>query len=129
MKLIQVKYLSADNTQGARFSASVGWDGPLRRITKGYDYALDYDDNVLAAARQLVAKIWETNAPEIVPDVGSTRAGFDVVRLKFQTKKTYLCKEGNDEFVIEAENIQEAKELVQIYNGIVIKEILEKEAQ
>ena len=82
MKLIQVKYLSADNTQGARFSASIGWDGPLRRITKGYDYALDYDDNI--TARELVSKIWETNAPEVEPDVGKTRAGFDVVRLQFK---------------------------------------------
>lgn len=90
MKLIQVKYLSADNTQGARFSASIGWDGPLRRITKGYDYALGYDENVLAAARQLVAKIWETNAPEVVPDVGKTRTGFDVVRLKFEKEKNDL---------------------------------------
>jgi len=85
MKLIQVKYLAADNTQGARFSASAGWDGPVRRITKGYDYALDYDNNIISAASQLVAKIWPNeNAPEVVPDVGKTRAGFEVVRLKFK---------------------------------------------
>ena len=87
MKLIQVKYLGPTNTQGTRFSASPGWDGPLRRITKGYDYALGYDENVLAAARQLVAKIWASNPPEVVPDVGKTRAGFDVVRLKFKEDK------------------------------------------
>ena len=129
MKLIQVKYLGPTNTQGTRFSVSTGWDGPTKRVVVGYDYALGYDENVLAAARQLVAKIWETNAPEVAPDVGKTRAGFDVVRLKFQTKKTYLCKEGNDEFLIEAENIQEARELVKIYNGVVIHEIPKKEAQ
>ena len=84
MKLIQVKYLGPTNTQGTRFSASAGWDGPVKRIIVGYDYALDYDDNVIAAARELVAKIWAINPPEVVPDVGKTRAGFDVVRLKFK---------------------------------------------
>ena len=44
-------------------------------------------------------------------------------------KKTFLCKEGNEDFLIEAENIQEAKELVEIYNGVVIHEIPKKEAQ
>ena len=93
MKLIQVKYLGPTDTQGTRFSASAGWDGPTERVIVGYDYAIDYDDNVIAAARQLVGKIWETktrrirrdlNPPEVVPDVGKTRAGFDVVRLKFK---------------------------------------------
>ena len=83
MKVIQVKYLAPTDTQGTRFSASVGWDGPTKRVTVGRDYSLDYDDNVIAAACQLVAKIWETNPPEVVPDVGKTRAGFDVVALKF----------------------------------------------
>ena len=132
MKLIQVKYLSATDTEGTRFFASNGWeahDGPVKQITVGYNYALNYGDNVLAAARQLVAKMWETNPPEVVPDVGKTRAGFDVVRLKFKMQKTFLCKEGNEEFLIEAENIEQAKQLVQIYNGIVIQEIPKKEAE
>ncbi len=83
MKLIQVRYLGPTDTQGTRFSASAGWDGPTKRVTVGRDYSLDYDDNVIAAARQLVAKIWDTNPPEVLPDVGKTRAGFDVVRLEF----------------------------------------------
>lgn len=84
MKLIQVKYLGPTNTQGTRFSVSTGWDGPTERVIVGYDYALDYDDNLIVAARQLVAKIWAINPPEVVPEVGKTRAGFDVVRLKFK---------------------------------------------
>ena len=88
MKLIQIEYLSATDTEGTRFSASVGWeahDGPgsLKRIIVGYNYAFNYTDNVIAAAEQLVDDIWETNPPEVVPDVGKTRAGFDVVALKF----------------------------------------------
>lgn len=83
MKVIQVKYLAATDTQGTRFSASAGWDGPTQRVTVGRDYSLDYDENVIAAARELVAKIWETNPPEVVPDFGMTRAGFEVVALKF----------------------------------------------
>ena len=94
MKLIQIEYLSATDTEGTRFSASVGWeahDGPgsLKRIIVGYNYAFNYTDNVIAAAEQLVDEIWETNPesllpkPEVVPDVGKTRAGFDVVALKF----------------------------------------------
>ena len=87
MKLIQVEYLSATDTEGTRFSASNGWeahDGPVKQITVGYNYALDYTDNVISAAEQLVDEIWEINPPEVVPDVGKTRAGFDVVRLKFK---------------------------------------------
>ena len=84
MKLIQVKYLSPTDTQGTRFSASAGWDGPVQRIIVGRNYALDYDDNVIVAARELVAKIWAINPPEVVPEVGKTRAGFDVVRLNFK---------------------------------------------
>ena len=96
MKLIQVEYLSATDTEGTRFLVSVGWqahDGPVKQITVGYDYALDYEDNVISAAQQLVDEMWETktrrirrdlNPPEVVPDVGKTRAGFDVVRLKFK---------------------------------------------
>jgi len=84
MKLIQVKYLGPTNTQGTRFSVSTGWDGPVQRITVGRDYSLDYVDNVIVAARELVAKIWAINPPEVVPDVGKTRAGFDVVRLNFK---------------------------------------------
>jgi len=38
-------------------------------------------------------------------------------------KKTYLCKEGNEEFYIEAENIEQARELVEIYNAVVIREM------
>jgi hypothetical protein len=97
MKLIQVEYLSATDTEGTRFLVSVGWqahDGPgsLKRLIVGYNYALDYTDNVISAAEQLVDEIWETktrrirrdlNPPEVVPDVGKTRAGFDVVALKF----------------------------------------------
>tara|TARA_B100000676_G_scaffold253411_1_gene259219 strand:+ start:105 stop:371 length:267 start_codon:yes stop_codon:yes gene_type:complete len=84
MKLIQVKYLGPTNTQGTRFSVSTGWDGTTKRVIVGYEYALDYNDNVISAAEQLVDEIWETNAPEVVPDVGKTRAGFDVVRLQFK---------------------------------------------
>ena len=84
MKLIQVKYLGPTNTQGTRFSVSTGWDGPKKRVIVGYEYALDYNDNVISAAEQLVDEIWETNAPEVVPDVGKTRAGFDVVSLQFK---------------------------------------------
>lgn len=93
MKLIQVKYLAPTDTQGTRFSASAGWDGETQRITVGRDYALDYDDNVIAAARELVAKIWETNAPEVVPEVGKTRAGVDVVRLDFTDSIYTLIEE------------------------------------
>ena len=84
MKLIQVKYLGPTNTQGTRFSVSTGWDGTTKRVIVGYEYALDYNDNVISAAEQLVDEIWETNAPEVLPDVGKTRAGFDVVRLQFK---------------------------------------------
>ena len=85
MKLIQVKYLGPTNTQGTRFSVSTGWDGPTERVIVGYASELDYDDNVIAAARQLVDKIcWYPNPPEVVPEVGKTRAGFDVVRLNFK---------------------------------------------
>lgn len=88
MKLIQVEYLSATDTEGTRFSASNGWeahDGPVKQITVGYNYALDYTDNVISAAEQLINEMcWiATNPPEVVPDVGKTRAGFDVVALKF----------------------------------------------
>ena len=41
-------------------------------------------------------------------------------------KKTYLCKEGNEEFYIEAENIEQARELVEIYNAVVIREMPNK---
>ena len=83
MKVIQVRYLEPDNTRGSRFVASTGWAGPVKRATIGTNYSLGYDDNVIAAARALVAKIWDTNPPEVVPDVGMTRAGFEVVALKF----------------------------------------------
>ena len=83
MKLIQVKYLGPTNTQGTRFSVSTGWDGPTQRIIVGFDYALDYEDNIIAAARQLVAKIWpDGNAPEVIPDVATVRR-VDVVSLRF----------------------------------------------
>ena len=83
MKIIQVRYLEADNTRGRRFVASTGGAGPGKRVIIGTDYSLGYDDNVIKAARALVAKTWETNPPEVVPDVGMTRAGFEVVALKF----------------------------------------------
>ena len=41
---------------------------------------------------------------------------------KGKKMKTYLCKEGNEEFYIEAENIEQARELVEIYNAVVIRE-------
>ena len=37
--------------------------------------------------------------------------------------KTYLCKEGTEEFIIEAKNRNEAEELAKMYNAVVIKEI------
>ena len=90
MKIIQVRYLEADNTRGSRFVASTGWAGPVKRVIIGTDYSIGYDDNVLKAARALVAETWETNPPEVVPEVGMTRAGFDVVRLKFEKEKNDL---------------------------------------
>ena len=48
-------------------------------------------------------------------------------KMNEKIKKTYLCKEGNKEFYIEANNIEEAKELiadraryVEINNPVVI---------
>lgn len=37
--------------------------------------------------------------------------------------KTYLCKEGNEQFTIEAENLKQAQEDAAIYNAKVIKEV------
>ena len=84
MKLVQVKTLPATDTQGRRFSVSLGGG---RRITVAYDYALDHDQNVIAAARELVAKLYPTPydpVPQVVPDVGYlANQNFDVVRLDF----------------------------------------------
>lgn len=84
MKLVQVKTLPATDTQGRRFSVSLGGG---RRITVPYDYALDHDQNVIAAARELVAKLYPTPydpVPHVVPDVGFlANQNFDVVRLDF----------------------------------------------
>ena len=37
--------------------------------------------------------------------------------------KTYLCKEGRETFTIKAKDRNEAEELAQIYNAIVIKQL------
>jgi hypothetical protein len=37
--------------------------------------------------------------------------------------KTYLCKEGTEEFIMKAKNRNEAEEFAQMYNAVVIKEI------
>ena len=37
--------------------------------------------------------------------------------------KTYLCKEGSKSFTMKAKNRNEAEELAQMYNAVVIKEI------
>lgn len=38
-------------------------------------------------------------------------------------KKTYLCKEHNEEFTVQASNLQEAEYFASIYGGVVIKEL------
>jgi|TARA_R100001086_G_scaffold248638_1_gene186087 hypothetical protein len=37
--------------------------------------------------------------------------------------KTYLCKEGTEKFIMKAKNRNEAVELAEMYNAVVIKEI------
>jgi len=39
--------------------------------------------------------------------------------------KKYLCIEDNEEFIIEADNLQQAREDASMYNASVIKEIRE----
>tara|TARA_R110000824_G_scaffold259469_1_gene448197 strand:- start:914 stop:1045 length:132 start_codon:yes stop_codon:yes gene_type:complete len=39
--------------------------------------------------------------------------------------KTFLCKEGRETFTIKAKNRQEAEEICEMYNAVIIKEIKE----
>ena len=52
MKAIQIKYLSATNTKGARYKA---WT-EAGSLTEAYDYSLDHKDNALALAKAYCAK-------------------------------------------------------------------------
>tara|TARA_R110002072_G_C7665108_1_gene509977 strand:+ start:177 stop:341 length:165 start_codon:yes stop_codon:yes gene_type:complete len=38
--------------------------------------------------------------------------------------KTYLCKEGKETFTIKAKSRNEAEEFAEMYNAVVIKEII-----
>lgn len=42
---------------------------------------------------------------------------------------TYLCKEGSEEFTIDADSYAEAQEDAQIYNAVVIRKLTAKEAK
>lgn len=44
-----------------------------------------------------------------------------------KTEKVFLCKEGTEEFLIHASNMDEAREAASLYNGVVIGEIKDKE--
>ena len=37
--------------------------------------------------------------------------------------KTYLCKEGSEEFTVEAVDLKDAKEQCEMWNAVVIKEL------
>ena len=37
--------------------------------------------------------------------------------------KTYLCKEGNQTFMMKAKNRKQAEEYAEMYNAVIIKEI------
>lgn len=52
MKAIQVRYLSATNTRGARYKAFTD----AGSMTVGFDYALDHEDNALVLARAYCKK-------------------------------------------------------------------------
>lgn len=38
--------------------------------------------------------------------------------------KTYLLKEGNEEFLIEVETLEEAEAAAAMYNAVIIKEVV-----
>jgi len=84
MKLIQVKRLGPTDTKGTRFSVTMG-NG--HRMICAYNYELDYDRNVIEAAREYVNKFYADYTgprPRVVPDVGHLASvDFDVVRLEF----------------------------------------------
>jgi len=42
-------------------------------------------------------------------------------------KNTYLCKEFDEEFIIEASSIEQAIEDAAIYGGVVLKQLTEEE--
>ena len=43
--------------------------------------------------------------------------------------KYYLCIEHGEEFIVEAESFEDAKESAQLYGGECIRELTEKETQ
>lgn len=39
----------------------------------------------------------------------------------------FLCQEDNEQFIVEAIDLREAKERAEVYNAVVIKEVPKKE--
>lgn len=37
--------------------------------------------------------------------------------------KKYLCREGSEEFILDAENLAQAQEYAAMYNAVVIREL------
>ena len=72
MKVIQVKYLRATDTQGERMKASAtNWGSK----TVGWDYAIDFDGNAALAAEALIAKVYANDPEDLHPTISRYNGG------------------------------------------------------
>jgi len=64
--LIKTRFLGPTNYRGSRIVATHKWcDGDTKRVTIGWDYALNAQDNHLAAAQALVAVMFDDKGGKI----------------------------------------------------------------
>ena len=82
---IETKFLGATNFRGSRIKAQSmdSWsNGKRESVTVGYDYALNSEDNHIAAATQLLPKISRPAFNSYHLEAGATERGYVFVIVK-----------------------------------------------